>query len=171
MFCFHLHSATVVVLLSSYLAAVQAQAPGPANTNPNCQIASDAGEGQTYYYAPSDTDDVGAYFESEGPCDAGSYAQIQLVTPSSGTIQCGYIPLDGSTNLVYCAGFPRGSVPAGSYEFQILADPGYQYFYNDFTITHTQETDTAATPTQTVTVTPSKYSYHMLNVANKTFSS
>lgn len=151
----YFNSALALAALS-WVAAVHAQAPGPANTNSGCYVGSDGTPGQTYYYSPTDTDDVGAYFGSEGSCDPGSYAQVQIITPTSGTIQCGYLPLDGTFDLSSCPNLPRGSAAAGSYEFQIFAGPGNGYAYLDFTITHTQQTETAPTPVQTVTVTPSE---------------
>ena len=147
----------ISVALFSVFSFVGAQAPGPSNTNPDCDVGGRIDIGATYYYAAADAADVGVYLSSTGMCDEGSYAEVQLLTSSGNIVPCGYLSLDANEHLISCQDQPRGAAVAGNYEFQVLIQPG-AYAYADFSITHSQETETAATPTQTVTITPSKYS-------------
>lgn len=147
-----MYSSSVFLILSALAGHVLAQ-PGPANTNPNCVVFSE--NRGTIYLSPSSIDDIGIYIRGVD-CDTGSYVQVQLAT-SSGTVlgECGYYDLSGSIKLVSCPGFPRGTIPAGSYTF--LFYPGANSgFFRPFAVTHTQETVEAPTPTVTVTETPSK---------------
>lgn len=135
-------SPLLIVCLFSILALVHAQAPGPANNNPNCQINSQGISGDSYYYSSGDTDDVGIFVYSSN-CDPGSYAPVQLQTPTGSFIDCGYLALDCQEYLVSCPNFPRGSAGTGYYEFQYIVQTCC-YLYYDFGISHTQVTETAA---------------------------
>lgn len=122
----------------------------------------------TQYYNVSSVDDVGirmAYYvtQSKGPC-RDTFAQVNLVTPANGVVNCGSIALnstgDGTTySLLSCPNFPRGFASEGGYYFSATAagDAAHITTYTvPFTIVHTQATVTA-TPSSitTVTTTPS----------------
>jgi len=74
-----------------------AQAPGPANTNHDCSVATYFQTEYKFYYASSDTDDVGINITSTGAGDPGSYAAVALLAPS-GVLDCGYLPLENPTS-------------------------------------------------------------------------
>jgi len=132
---------TSKALLSvALLVAAAIAQPGPGNTNQNCGVTTDYNYGGTLYYNPNDSDDFGAYLKGSG-CDAGSYGAVTLNTPSGGTVNCGYLALNGASNLVNCPNYPRGSSSGGGYQFNI--DIGWAEAYSPFTITHTQQTVTA----------------------------
>lgn len=137
------------------VAVIQAQAPGPRNQNLGCSIQGYFTADETYYYSPADTDDFGIYAQSAGTCDPGSFARVELVNYNFDFIECGYLPLDGSLQLISCPDYPRGPSLVGRYRFRFYALPA-QYAAVPFTIVHSQTTETAPAPTQTITVTPSK---------------
>jgi hypothetical protein len=95
----------------------QGQTCGPANTNANCIPVAYDTEG-TYYYAPTDTQDVGEVLGASGKsilrfgsrgglsfhsfsysgCDAGSQCQVFAVVGAT-AYQCGCLPLINSPTL------------------------------------------------------------------------
>lgn len=121
----------------------------------------------TQYYNVSSVDDVGVqlafYIKNNGACQ-DTVAQVNLVTPANGVVNCGSINVnptgDGTMySLLSCPNFPRGLAGEGGYYFSATA--AYNSFSTTtlsvpFTVVHTQATVTA-TPSSvtTVTTTPS----------------
>ena len=141
-------------LLANWPDVLAQTPPGPHNTNPACDLESDVGPGATYYYDPNDQQNLGAFYRSTGTCDDGSFAQVELAGPS-GTIQCGYANLDNAIHIVDCGIF-RGLLAAGTYQIRFYTrGPEVGFAMQQFSITHTQATEEAPTPSTTITTTPS----------------
>lgn len=127
---------------------------GTANTNGNCQIvAGYPVPDSTVYYAPDDNDNIQFYAQAGTNCDSAALADVTFNTgsyPGSLVVDCGCLPLDGNPHTLDC-GIPRIDQPDGTYNFQVYLGP--ELAYDIFTITHSQVTSTAATPTITATAT------------------
>jgi len=144
----------------AYLASVAQAQTYPENTQTGCGIYSDIpypDPGPPVYYSSADTDDIGFQFSSVG-CTPGSYGHVTLTAPDQTVYDCGYIPLNTNTyQLADCTNFPRGTAPEGSYVAHLSVGSAFYPLDYSFSLTHTQVTSTAATPTSTITTTPSKY--------------
>jgi hypothetical protein len=140
------------LLLSTALVVTVVTAQCVTNTNPNCYIGALPQDTYTVYYDPNDNGDIELFAQGLGTCDAGSSALVIFQDSAYNAIAtCGCLPLDGSTYVLDCPGVNKGTIAHGAYQFEV--DLGPNYALDRFTITHTQQTATAATPTTYVTST------------------
>ncbi|KAI9696314.1 MAG: hypothetical protein M1820_008156 [Bogoriella megaspora] len=142
-----------LLTIALILSAVAAQ--GQSNTNPNCAIRALPQDGSTVYYASTDSGNIEFFGQAIGACDAGSSADVSFYVTyqdsSAGNFitDCGSLPLDGNTYVLDC-GVPKGTIPEGSYHFDIQVGSAGDAL-DRFNIVHHQDTSTAAAPTSTVT--------------------
>ncbi|KAF2151551.1 hypothetical protein K461DRAFT_279055 [Myriangium duriaei CBS 260.36] len=136
------------------ISAVSAQVQ---NSNPNCAIGALPQDGATVYYAPTDSGNIEIFAQAIGQCDSGSSADVSFYATyqdsSAGNFisDCGSLPLDGNPYVLDC-GIPKGSIPEGSYHFDIQIGAAGDAL-DRFNIVHHQATSTAAASTSTVTST------------------
>jgi hypothetical protein len=76
----------------------QAVCPGPLNTAAGCNLGTPFTNGDTVYYDPADTMNVGANYVANGKCDKGSFAPATLVFQGKGgqKYDCGCLSLKGT---------------------------------------------------------------------------
>jgi hypothetical protein len=96
----------VVLLPASIIAApVIPPNPGVPNTLNTCRVAGYPFNG--YYIRPDDLNEMAIIDESNAPCTPGSYGAVTISYPGGVTINgnegsqfCGYLPLDGSEQVI-----------------------------------------------------------------------
>lgn len=154
-----------ISVLATLLAGVTGQGCGTQNSASDCEIYALPVQYSTVYFAPDDCLDISFYDAYSNGCTSGSSAEISLY---SGTIasggnfitDCGCLPLDGNTYNINCNGTARNSLPDGSFYFQVGG-----IAFDPFTVTHSQQTDTAPTPTSTVSPLRRRCMEHKLILA------